>query len=163
MIVVGGTGPKAYPALVKQLRALEQPPDVFLVCPSGEGGYYDATCVGGNRSLDVTQLDAKVKKTLSFHKADPTFGKAWDETTINTVYALCDELKADLDAGKVLLITCVGGNNRSRMFAHAIDATQKPPDCVTMRKVCEAYRMAPEDRPNLAPLQPPARETRARA
>lgn len=162
MLVVGGTGQKAYPALAKHLRALEQSPEVFLVCPSGEGGYYDATCVGGNRSLDVTKLDAKVQKTLSFHKADPTPGNAWDAETLETVYALCDELKADLNAGKVVLVTCVGGHNRSRMFANAIDSTQKPPDCLTMRKVCEAYRMAPEQRPNLAPLEPP-RSTRSRA
>lgn len=154
MLVVGGTGSRAYPRLAERLRALEQPPDVFLVCPNGEGGYYDATCVGGYRSLDVTRLDAKVKKTLSFHKADPTPGNPWDAETLETVYALCDELKADIEAGKVVLVTCVGGNNRSRMFANAIDPRQQPPDCLTMRKVCEAYRAGPEHRPDLAPLEP---------
>jgi hypothetical protein len=156
MITVGGTGSDAIVALREALKNFELLPDVFLVCPKGEEGYYDATCVGGARSLDPEEAvrDVPLKKKLVFTRGDPTPEsiKKWDEATLATIYALCDELKQHLEAGDHLLITCVGGNNRSRMFAYAIDPSQPPPDCEVLRRIAENYHQG-ANRANLAPLQ----------
>jgi len=156
MITVGGTGTEAIVALREALKKLERLPDVFLVCPKGEEGYYDATCVGGARSRNPEEAvrGVPLKKILVFTRGDPTPDtiKEWDETILATIYALCDELKAHLEAGDHLLLTCVGGNNRSRMFAYAIDPSQPPPECEVLRRIAENYHQGP-NRAKLAPLQ----------
>jgi hypothetical protein len=156
MITVGGTGTGGIEALRESIKNFDQLPDVFLTCPKGEMGYYDATCVGGARSLDPEEAvrDVPLKKKLVFTKGDPTPDsiKEWDETTLATIYALCDELKEHLEQGHHLLITCVGGNNRSRMFAHAIDPSQPAPECEVLRRIAENYHKG-ANRANLVPLQ----------
>ena len=157
MITVGGTGSGTPIATLREtLKNLERLPDVFLVCPKGEEGYYDATCLGGARSCVAEEAirNVPLKKKYIFSRGDPGQETIhlWDETTLATIYALCDELKTHLEAGDHLLLTCVGGNNRSRMFAHAIDPSQPPPECEVLRRIAENYHKGP-DRPNLAPLQ----------
>ncbi len=159
MLIQGGTGSLAIPELRKKLAALAMPPDAFVGCPHGKDGKIDARCVGGIFTDDYTKLDAKVKKTITFNVIDPTHLEPWEKNDIDAFYEVCDAVKKLHEAGDVVVVTCVGGANRSRTIMYAVDPSQPPPDCVALQKVAEEYRK--ETRSNLAPLKPP-RETRKR-
>tara|TARA_B100000787_G_scaffold148951_1_gene120682 strand:+ start:6849 stop:7376 length:528 start_codon:yes stop_codon:yes gene_type:complete len=159
MLIQGGTCTLAIHDLRKQLDALELPPDVFVGCPRGKDGEIDATCVGGICTDKYAELDANVEFTFTLNAVDPTFTKPWMETDIDAFNEVCDKVKKLHEEGKVVVVTCVGGANRSRAIVYAIDPSQPPPKCLALQRVAEEYRK--EARNNLAPLAPP-REMRKR-
>lgn len=136
-LIQGGTGPSARNALAKKLGDSDLPPDVVVLCWNGKDGHFDATLFGGTTGKTHAATDAKVKHLYTFAAGDPTTLAKWTKAELGAAHELFVKLKEHLQRGESVVVTCVAGQNRSCMFAHALDERFAQPKCQALREVAK--------------------------
>ena len=136
-LIQGGVGPSVRNGLAKKLGASDLPPDVVVLCRNAKQKQFDATMFGGNEGTTHAELDAKVKYLYTFDAGDPTALEKWTKAELGAAHELYTKLKEHLQLGHCVVVTCVAGQNRSCMFAHALDESFAQPKCEALQKVAK--------------------------
>ncbi len=84
---------------------------------------------------------------------DPTPDKPWGEKELEVFYSIVDDVRDQLAAGKIAVVACMMGKNRSKAVLHALNPTPaNEPTCDSMRRAAEGYRKGKDL--SIVPLKP---------
>jgi len=84
---------------------------------------------------------------------DPTPEHPWSENELGLFYSIVDDVREWLAAGKIAVVACMMGMNRSKAVLHALHPTAaNEPTCDSMRRAAEGYRNGKAM--NIVPLKP---------
>ena len=84
---------------------------------------------------------------------DPTPDEPWGEKELKVFYSIVDDVRNDLAAGKIAVVACMMGKNRSKAVLYALNPTPaNEPTCDSMRRAAEGYRKDKDL--SIAPLKP---------
>lgn len=84
---------------------------------------------------------------------DPTPDKPWGESELGLFYSIVDDVRDQLAAGKIAVVACMMGMNRSKAVLHALNPTpENEPTCDSMRRAAEGYRKGKDMK--IVPLKP---------
>jgi len=84
---------------------------------------------------------------------DPTPEDPWGEKELGLFYSIVDDVRDQLAAGKIAVVACMMGKNRSKAVLHALNpAPENEPTCDSMRRAAEGYRKGKDMK--IVPLKP---------
>ena len=84
---------------------------------------------------------------------DPTPEDPWGEKELGLFYSIVDDVRDQLAAGKIAVVACMMGKNRSKAVLHALNPTPaNEPTCDSMRRAAEGYRKGKDMK--IVPLKP---------
>ena len=84
---------------------------------------------------------------------DPTPDKPWGKEELKVFYSIVDDVRNTLAAGKIAVVACMMGKNRSKAVLHALNPTpENEPTCDSMRRAAEGYRKGKDM--EIVPLKP---------
>lgn len=84
---------------------------------------------------------------------DPTPDKPWGKEELEVFYSIVDDVRDQLAAGKIAVVACMMGKNRSKAVLHALNPTPaNEPTCDSMRRAAEGYRKGKDL--SIVPLKP---------
>lgn len=84
---------------------------------------------------------------------DPTPEHPWRENELGLFYSIVDDVSEQLAAGKIAVVACMMGKNRSKAVLYALNPTpENEPTCDSMRRAAEGYRKGKDM--SIVPLKP---------
>lgn len=121
--------------LMKKMGAADLPVDTLLLCAVHNKDNFDASVVWGEQGATHEELNVPdVKHLYTFNALDPTMLTKWSKVELASANAIFLKLKEHLANGETVVVTCSHGENRSAMFAHALDPTFDKPKCESLQK-----------------------------
>lgn len=143
--------------------------DKFGVILFGKDGGTDAVKFNGkvfDRSLpqDAGVDEFSGTNILPINLGDPTPERPWDETELDYFYDAVDVASGWLKAGKLVIVACVAGANRSIGVCRALEPNPHKwpaPTCPSMDAAAAGWRAGHDL--TIAPLAPPPKTAVTRA
>ena len=84
---------------------------------------------------------------------DPTPEHPWREEELGLFYSIVDDVREQLAAGKIAVVACMMGKNRSKAVLYALNPTPaNEPTCDSMQRAAEGYRKGKDM--SIVPLKP---------
>lgn len=84
---------------------------------------------------------------------DPIPERPWGEKELKVFYSIVDDVRDQLAAGKIVVVACMMGQNRSKAVLHALNPTpDNEPTCDSMRRAAKGYREGKDTK--IVPLKP---------
>lgn len=84
---------------------------------------------------------------------DPTPERPWGKEELEVFYSLVDDVRNKLAEGKIAVVACMMGHNRSKAVLYALNPTPaNEPTCDSMRRAAEGYRKDKDL--SIVPLKP---------
>jgi hypothetical protein len=121
----------------------------YLFC--NRAGHWEAAAFGLQTFPSVGHFGSYNITPVPLH--DPTPDKPWDKEALKVFYSLVDDARDQLAAGKIVVVACMMGKNRSKAVLHALNPTPaNAPTCDSMRRAAEGYRNDKDL--SIAPLKP---------
>jgi len=121
----------------------------YLFC--NRDGHWEAAALGLQTFQWPCHFDSCNIRPVELH--DPTPDKPWDKKALEVFYSIVDDVRDQLAAGKVVVVACMMGMNRSKAVLHALHPTAaNEPTCEAMRRAAEGYRNGKDMR--IVPLMP---------
>lgn len=121
--------------LMKKMGAADLPVDTLLLCAVHSKDNFDASVVWGGQGATHAELNVPdVKHLYTFNALDPTMHTKWSKVELASANAIFLKLKEHLENGETVVVTCSQGENRSAMFAHALDPAFDKPKCDSLQK-----------------------------
>lgn len=121
--------------LMKKMGTADLPVDTLLLCAVHNKDNFDASVVWGEQGATHEELNVPdVKHLYTFNALDPTMLTKWSKVELASANAIFLKLKEHLANGETVVVTCSHGENRSAMFAHALDPTFDKPKCESLQK-----------------------------
>ena len=164
VVIQGGVGKKVRADLAARLKACAYSKEssqhrVYLFCNWNKE--WDATVFGVPKTVNTKDLFLSTNIVpILLH--DPGKGElAWGEDELGTFYDAVDLAKADLDDGRIVIVACVAGKNRSVAMVRALIGTiARKPSCDAMERAVQGYLRNKDMR--IVPLfpEPPTKRKR---
>jgi len=121
--------------LMQKMGGADLAVDTLLLCAVHSKDHFDASVVWGGQGATHEELNVPdVKHLYTFNALDPTMRTKWTKVELASANAIFLKLKEHLANGETVVVTCSQGENRSAMFAHALDPTFDPPKCESLQK-----------------------------
>ena len=109
--------------------------DALLLCAVHSKDNFDASIVWGGQGATHEELNVPdLKHLYTFNALDPTMRNKWTKVELASANAIFLKLKEHLANGETVVVTCSHGQNRSAMFAHALDPTFDKPKCESLQR-----------------------------